>query len=500
LNKVIDDEALNTPVQNVDRRRKVSVRTKLLFAIGALQEGTITAGGICTIIYYNQVLGVSPGMVGLAFLIASISDAISDPLVGFLSDRFNSRWGRRHPFMILSALPLALSFYFLYQPMDDLGEVGYFVWLTTFLILMRLSQTFYLIPHDALGAELTDDSEERTSIFGYNSVATMLLAMIMSSLVYYFVFPTTPGYDNGLLNEPRYFILAGAGAITIAFSVLLCTLGTLDQIPYLHKIDVSKKFLISGYFRELGGLLRNKSYLSACASLLIVYSGLGVIGVLSSYAYLYVYGLSTEQMFWIGAAKMPGVFVALPLLAFLSTRMEKKTIVMASLIFAALACSLPHNLRLLDLLPANDSAYILYWIVVPLLLAFLVFPLQAIVIDSQLGDIADEHELNFGSRSEGVVFSIRSLGIKATQGIGGLIAGFSLEIIEFPKLAEYGNLPDVAINGLLLMNGPLYLLIYLVAVYVMSHYQLDRKRHGEILIALEKRRELKESEELDCAR
>jgi Na+/melibiose symporter-like transporter len=75
-----------------------------------------------------------------------------------------------------------------------------------------------------------------------------------------------------------------------------------------------------------------------------------------------------------------------------------------------------------------------------------------------------------------------------------------LEIIEFPKLAEYGNLPDVAINGLLLMNGPLYLLIYLVAVYVMSHYQLDRKRHGEILIALEKRRELKESEELDCAR
>ena len=95
------------------RRRKLSVKTKLLFASGALQEAVVTAGAIVTVLFYNQVLGISPALAGTAFLIASIVDAISDPLIGAVSDRFRSRWGRRHPFMFASALPIAVSFYFL---------------------------------------------------------------------------------------------------------------------------------------------------------------------------------------------------------------------------------------------------------------------------------------------------------------------------------------------------------------------------------------------------
>ena len=94
------------------RRRKLSVRTKLIFASGALQEATVTIGGIATVLYYNQVLGVSPSMVGLAFLIVSIIDGVSDPLIGALSDRAQSRWGRRHLFMLMAALPTSVSFFF----------------------------------------------------------------------------------------------------------------------------------------------------------------------------------------------------------------------------------------------------------------------------------------------------------------------------------------------------------------------------------------------------
>ena len=83
----------------IDRRRKVPIRTKLLFAFGTLQEATVTAGGIVTMLFYNQVLGVSPALAGLAYLIVSIVDAVADPVVGLWSDRFQSRWGRRHPFM-----------------------------------------------------------------------------------------------------------------------------------------------------------------------------------------------------------------------------------------------------------------------------------------------------------------------------------------------------------------------------------------------------------------
>jgi Na+/melibiose symporter-like transporter len=473
----------------LDRRRKVPVRTKILFASGGLQEATVTGGGIATVLFYNQVLGVSPALAGTAFLIASIVDAISDPTVGVLSDRFRSRWGRRHPFMLASALPIAIAFYFLYQPMEGLSETGYFAWLTVFLLLLRLGQTFYLIPHDALGAELTDDYAERSSVFGYNLVAQMILSTVMVAIILYVIFPSTPEYENGLLNEARYAVLAIVGFVTVVFSVLVCTLGTMDQIPFLHKVEVSKKFVIQGYFHELSVLLRNRSYLAACLSMLITFVSLGILGIVATYAYIYVYELSSEQMIWATLAKMPGVIVALPLLAWMSKRLDKKQIVIWIILATSMLVASPHILRMLGLFVANDSPFLLYALFGPLLLGFMVFPVSQIIIDSQLCDVADEHELQTGARAEGVIFSVRSFGNKATQGVGGFIAGFGLEYINFPDNAEVGGLAPETINGLLFLNGPVYLAFYLLAVFCMTFYSIDKKRHDEILEQLEARRE-----------
>ena len=474
----------------LNRRRKLSVRTKVLFASGALQEAVVTAGGIATVLFYNQLLGVSPGLVGTAFLIASAFDALSDPLIGAFTDRFRSKWGRRHPFMFASALPIGFSFYFLYQPADDLTEIGYFVWLCFFLILLRLSQTLYLIPHDALGAELTDDYEERTSIFGYNYVATSALSLIVVGIFYAVIFPSNPEFDNGLLNPAGYFVLAAVGSVTIVFSVLTCTLGTVEQIPYLHNVELGNKFSFANYITQLKALIKNISYISACLSLLTIYSGLGIISVVSTYAYVYVYELSTEGMVWASVAKSPGILIALPLLAYLSRRMEKKTILIVSTLATCALVSLPHNLKMVDLFPSNDSVFLLFALFVPLLLAYMVFPVSAIIIDSQLADVADEHELRTGERSEGVIFSVRSFGIKTTQGVGGFLAGFGLEFIGFPENAEVGDLAGETITGLLFLNGPSYLAIYLLAVLFMTLYALDKKTHGEVLRQLEKKREL----------
>ena len=450
----------------------------------------VTAGGIATVLFYNQLLGVSPTLVGTAFLIASAFDALSDPLIGAITDRFRSKWGRRHPFMFVSALPIGISFYFLYQPADGLTETGYFIWLCVFLILLRLSQTLYLIPHDALGAELTDDYEERTSIFGYNYVATSALSLIVVGIFYAVIFPSNPEFDNGLLNPAGYFVLAAVGSVTIVFSVLTCTLGTVEQIPYLHNVELGKKFSFANYITQLKALIKNISYLSACLSLLTIYSGLGIISVVSTYAYVYVYELSTEGMVWASVAKSPGILIALPLLAYLSRRMEKKTILIVSTLATCALVSLPHNLKMVDLFPSNDSVFLLFALFVPLLLAYMVFPVSAIIIDSQLADVADEHELRTGERSEGVIFSVRSFGIKTTQGVGGFLAGFGLEFIGFPESAEVGDLAGETITGLLFLNGPAYLAIYLLAVLFMTLYALDKKTHGEVLRQLEKKREL----------
>jgi Na+/melibiose symporter-like transporter len=360
-------------------------------------------------------------------------------------------------------------------------------------VLLRLGQTFYLVPHDALGAELTDHYEERTSIFGYNNVGEMVLSMLLAAVLYMVIFPTVEEGTNGLLNEARYIILASTGAVTIIFSVLVCTLGTLDQLKFMQKVEISDKFVIRGYFQEIGTLLRNPSYLAACLSLLTIFIGLGIIGIVATYAYIYAFEFSSEQMFWAGMAKLPGVFVALPMLYFFSKRWEKKRIVIVTTMVMATLVAAPYTLKLIGFFPPNDSPFILFAVFGPLLVGYMVFPVSYIVIDSQLADIADEHELKTGKRAEGVIFSVRSFGRKATQGVGGLIAGFGLEFIGFPDNAEVGNISAETIDGLLILNGPVYLAIYVVGILFMTLYRIDKKRHAEILKELKARREARSS-------
>ena len=193
-------------------------------------------------LFYNQALGLSASLCGVVFLIASVVDGISDPIVGAFSDQFKSRWGRRHPLMLLSALPLAISFYFLYQPPAGLSETGLFVWFLAFMVLMRTAKTFYSVPHAALGAELTEDYHERTSIFGYNSLVGLIGGVGFGLFILLVVFPSTPEYGNGLLNESRYSFLAAFGAVIIVVSLFLCTFGTRPVLPK-HRTDCRKGVL-----------------------------------------------------------------------------------------------------------------------------------------------------------------------------------------------------------------------------------------------------------------
>ena len=125
-----------------------------------------SAFAILLFFYFNQVLGLSGTLCGLALLIATSIDAITDPVMGTISDNWRSSLGRRHPFMYASALPLAISFYFLFAPAFDSGN-ALFVWLTGFAILTRMSMTLFHVPHMAFGAELSDDFDRRTNLVAY---------------------------------------------------------------------------------------------------------------------------------------------------------------------------------------------------------------------------------------------------------------------------------------------------------------------------------------------
>ncbi|MBL6690398.1 MAG: MFS transporter [Pseudomonadales bacterium] len=170
--------------------RRLSLPTMLAYGFGQVSESVKNQGfNIFLLFYYNQVLHVSATGTSLALAIALIFDALTDPIAGSLSDKLKSRWGRRHPFILAAAIPLAVTFYFLFNPPDGLTEFGYILWLTVFAVLVRASMTFYHVPHLALGAEMADSYEQRSTLYAFNTffafmggrcVCTALLSFLFS--------------------------------------------------------------------------------------------------------------------------------------------------------------------------------------------------------------------------------------------------------------------------------------------------------------------------------
>lgn len=455
----------------------------------------VGAAGVATMLFYNQVLGLSAALCGAAFLVASIFDAISDPLAGALSDSVRTRWGRRHPFMLLAAAPLGVFFYLLYQPPAGLSEQGLFLWFVAAMIGLRTAKTFYATPHSALGAELTDNYGERTSIFGWNWIVGTVSSVLLGAVVLFFIFPTRPGMGNGLLNASRYHTLAIVGACVCFGAVMLCTIATADQIPYLHKQESPKSgqgrstnVALRETWRNMQRLAVNPSYLAVCLCWLILAISGGVIGVVGTYALIYAFGLTTGQMAIQNFVRIPGALLCVIVAGYLTRLLDKKLTVIITIAISCILVGLPYTLRLLGLFPPNGTTQMLAAFYAIWTIGFIVLPVVPIVIDSQLVDVADEHELQTGNRAEGLIYSIRLFAIKATGGLGGLIAGICLEAIHFPKHANAHNVTPQMIDGLLFMMGPLYYLIVFGGLGFAFVYRINRRRHEEILRVLEARR------------
>ena len=470
-----------------ERNLKVSVKTKIAFSTGALEEAAVGAASVVTMVFYNQVLGVSAYLCGIVFLIASVIDAVTDPLIGSLSDNFRSRWGRRHPFMLVALLPLGLGFYLLYAPLGGMSETFYFWWFLATMALLRIGKTFYAVPHDALGAELTDDYHERTSILGLNSVVGMIAGVLLAVFVLLVLFPTTEGYDNGLLNPQGYPAMALWGSAFICVTLLICVGGTRDQIPHLHDVP-HQRINLRENLDDFLSLLKNRSYIAICMAWLVMVVSFGILGVVGTYTFLYGFDLTTEEMSIQRFVMIPGMFVALPLAAWFTRKLDKKrTVIYTSIVGAALV-GLPHMLKMIGLFPPNDSVWMLPALFGSLFIGFLILPVSTIVFDSQLADVADEHEYRTGRRAEGIIFSIRTFAMKATGGLGGLIGGVGLEIIGFPEQATKEMLTPEMLNGLFFMTGPLYWIFVAVGMMFISMYKLNENRHSEMMAELKVRR------------
>ena len=471
--------------------RKLSIPTMLAFGIGqAAGSFKNIAWGTLLLFYYQQIVGVEPWLVALAVAISMFVDAVTDPLIGTWSDRVNTRWGRRHPMLLASALPLAASFVLLFAPPQGLSELGNFLWLTVFAILVRVSFTFYDIPHMALGAEMAGDYHQRTTLFACCAFLSAICGSCATALINGYYFPTVEGlYDPGYLNRARYPAMGLTFAAVMVAAILLCVAGTRGEIPYLRPTQKRPKMELWTLFLEIWEVLKNRSFRAVFLGLLLSSLVLGVELVFYPYMGFHFWGLKTEQLFYlahVGFFAFPISFVLTPII----TRwLDKRLTVMLALLAAILALNVPICLRLLEVpwFPGNESPWILVFFLTYASISALVAPVRNAATDSMLADVVDEHDLDTGIRREGVVYAVRAFSIKATSAFGMLAGGALLTAIEFPTNVTRGELSAEMTWQLGFIVGPATSIFSLAAILFYLDYRIDSRRHREIMAGLAER-------------
>ena len=467
---------------------KLATGTKLFYGFGFAAQG-IKDGlfQLFLIYYFNNVMGLDPALAGASALIALLFDAVSDPLVGILSDKYKSeKWGRRHPFMFWSAIPFGVFIWLLFMPPEGLGQMGLFYWMTAFTILVRIALTFFLVPGSSLGAELSTDFHERTSITSYRIMfASLFPAIIIFLGLGAFFTPTEPG-GNGLFNKAAYPQFSFFCGVLIVFIILISTWGTRKSIPYLPKPTDEQQRLT--FFQLLGGLkkaIKMPSYRTLITYNMVIYASIGLGMALTTYYLTYYFGMTEKELAVLPIASAVGGIIGLGLGPWFGKKWDKKWGTIYSTVLFGTFFSLPFNLRMMGLFPENGSELILPVYLLTTTIAYIFLWVALSLGHSMMAEVVDEYELETDTRQEGLFFSSLSFAYKCTVGLGAFMAGVILKIISFPKQKELSEVPQEAIDDLGIIGGPVSMAVYLFSVIFIFYYPITKKRYAEIRGALD---------------
>jgi Na+/melibiose symporter-like transporter len=419
---------------------RVPLRTKLFLGTGSVSEGTKnTVFNTFLLFYYNQVLGVSGTLSGAAIFIALCIDAFTDPLVGAISDHTRSRWGRRHPFMYAAALPMALSFFFIFNPPAELSEISLFLWLTTFTVAVRVSMTLYSIPSGSMVPEITSHYDERTTLMSYRFAFGFGGGLATALLGYLVFFPNQDGVDYRFVAESYQSYAIVCGSIMFV-AILTCALGTHRLIPSL-KPPPDDGLTLAGFFQEVRTLLRNRSYRSVVLGMLFASAAAGFNDVVGFYMNTFFWEFTTQEISGFVGAIIIATLVAAPAARPISQRFDKKQSAFALTTFAVAFGPLPVFLRLAGLMPENRDPTLFWLMFVHAAIIVAVIFAVSIIIASMITDVVDENELATGKRQEGLIISAVTFTQKAASGIGGFVAGIALDLIAFPRGVGVAAIP-----------------------------------------------------------
>jgi glycoside/pentoside/hexuronide:cation symporter, GPH family len=469
---------------------RIPFHLKVIYGLGAFVNNLLAAAIGGMVIVLNLGLGMNPALVGLVAALPRLTDALTDPLMGYISDTTRSRWGRRRPYIFIGAIAAGLIFALLWQLPAGKSEAFYFWYFLVGSILFYLAYTMFATPWVALGYELTPDYHERTRLMGTQNFIGQLAYVIAP---WFLLIMQSEMLFDGMVD--------GAAGLSIIIAVVVISIGVLPAIFLCERFqaDIAVKCPGDEPPRESLGanLLRNlkcfikgfmislrfRPFLKLCAATFLVFNGFMLIASFQFYVIIYYVfgGDMVEGARYAGYAGTLGAistFVIIVLVTWVGTRIGKRRT-----FFLATGISMVGYA--LKWFCYNPDAPWMVLIPAPLM----AFGLGALftLMPSMIADVVDADELNTHERREGMYGSIFWWVVKLGMAAALAAGGFLLNATGF-DVALGGDQAEQTIFLMRLFDAFIPCIASGIAIWAIYTFSITEESAYEIRGMLERRR------------
>jgi GPH family glycoside/pentoside/hexuronide:cation symporter len=461
---------------------QLSTGTRLAYGFGSVAYG-IKESGFSTLLllFYNQVVGLPAGQVGLAIMLALVIDAFVDPVIGHFSDHLRSRWGRRHPFMYAAALPVGLLYLLLWNPPQGASHFATLAYLVAVAVTVRSAISCYEVPSSALAPELTADYHERTAVLSLRYLFSWSGGMVMLLLAFAVFLAPTAKYPHGQLNPDGYKHYAVTASIVMTTAIVLSALGTHNRIKFLPKPQGVRP-PVRRTFHAIFATLKNRAFLTLLMAGVFIFTSQGLTFSLAAYFNSYVWLFPQSIFVTYTFSVLGGVAVAVVLARMLSRRMDKlKAALLCLSIYPAIVCA-PLIGRAMGLMPGNGTPLLFPVLMLLTTMAVAFSVTVTILAASMMADVVEDAQSRTGERREGLFFAGSFFMQKCVTGIGLFLSGAILSAVGFPDKAEPGRVAIPVLNHLIVIYCAMVVVLATCGFLVLRRFPLGgRAEHDRRL-------------------